>query len=88
MAHLILGHYLAYKADLSLWDVAGSLALLTKLGFCCRFAGGGVFGTRITEEYYELSPAAGLRRWKARGSPVFAANEAAFRYVSSCFQAR
>ena len=86
LAHLMLGHYLAYKANLSLWDLAGSLALLTKLGFACRFTGGEVFGTRITEDYYELASAAGPSRWKARGNPVFAASEDAFRYVRSCFQ--
>ena len=85
LAHLCLSHYLAYMADLSLWDLAGSLAILSKLGFCCRFADGGVFDTHITEKNYELSPAAGLTRWKARGNPVFAANEEAFRYVTERF---
>jgi myo-inositol-1(or 4)-monophosphatase len=88
LTHLMLGHYLAYKADLKLWDLAGGLALLTKLGFACRFEDGGVFSTRITEDNYALSPAAGLERWRARGTPVFAASGEAFDYVRSCFQAR
>ncbi|MDR1933332.1 MAG: hypothetical protein LBQ57_11005 [Spirochaetales bacterium] len=88
LVHVMLGHYLAYKADLKLWDLAGGIALLAKLGFAARFADGGVFSTRITNENYELDPAAGLSRWRAKGGPVFAGSEEAARYVSSCFQTR
>jgi myo-inositol-1(or 4)-monophosphatase len=88
LTHLMLGHYLAYKADLKLWDLAGGLSLLTKLGFACNFEDGGVFSTRITEDNYALSPAAGLERWRAKGNPIFAADGEAFGYVRACFQAR
>jgi myo-inositol-1(or 4)-monophosphatase len=88
LTHLMLGHYLAYRAELKLWDLAGSLALLSKLGFACRFEDGGFFSTRITEDNYALSPGAGFARWRARGNPIFAASGEAFDYVLSCFQAR
>jgi fructose-1,6-bisphosphatase/inositol monophosphatase family enzyme len=88
LVHVMLGHYLAYKADLKLWDLAGSLALLAKLGCAACFGDGGVFGTRITDENYELDAAAGFSRWRARGRPVFAASGEAARYVMSCFQPR
>jgi myo-inositol-1(or 4)-monophosphatase len=88
LVHVMLGHYLAYKADLKLWDLAGGIALLSKLGFAARFEDGGVFGTRITNENYELDPSAGLSRWRAKGRPVFAGSDEAVSYVRSHFQAR
>jgi myo-inositol-1(or 4)-monophosphatase len=85
LAHLMLGHYLAYRADLKLWDLAGGLALLTKLGFACRFGDGGPFGVRITEDAYHLDPSEGLKRWRARRRPIFASTGEAADYVISQF---
>ncbi|MDR1316755.1 MAG: hypothetical protein LBK13_07770 [Spirochaetales bacterium] len=86
LAHLMLGHYMAYMADLKLWDVAGSLAILKKLGYASRREDGSVLDLRITEENYALDPSAGLGRWRTKGRPVFAVNDEAVRYVQSCFE--
>jgi myo-inositol-1(or 4)-monophosphatase len=86
LTHLMLGHYLAYMADLKLWDIAGGLALLDKLGCASLREDGQPLDTRITEENYALDPSAGLGRWKAKGGPVFARSPEAVRYARSCFQ--
>jgi myo-inositol-1(or 4)-monophosphatase len=86
LVHLMLGHYLAYVADLKLWDIAGSLALLEKLGLAARREDGGAMDNRITEENYALDPSAGLGRWRVKGRPVFAVSDEAARYVQSCFK--
>jgi myo-inositol-1(or 4)-monophosphatase len=86
LTHLMLGHYLAYAADLKLWDLAGGLALLKKLGYASLREDGGPLDSRITEENYALDPSAGLGRWRAKGKPVFAVSAEAARRVRSCLQ--
>jgi fructose-1,6-bisphosphatase/inositol monophosphatase family enzyme len=86
LTHLMLGHYLAYMAELKLWDLAGGLALLDKLGCASLREDGQPLNTRITEENYALDPSAGPGRWRAKGRPVFAVSGEAVHYARSCFQ--
>lgn len=85
LAHLVLGNYLAYRASLKLWDLAGGLALLEKAGFLMRFDDGRPFGTTIDESLYFLHPEEGNQRWKVRGRLIFAPSEEAASHVLSLF---
>ncbi len=85
LAHLVLGNYLAYRANLKLWDLAGGVALIEKAGFLMRFEDGRPFGTSIDEVLYRLGPEEGHKRWKARGRVIFAPTAEAADYVVSCF---
>jgi fructose-1,6-bisphosphatase/inositol monophosphatase family enzyme len=84
LVHLLLGDYLAYAADLKIWDLAAGAVLLEKLGFIARFEDGRPFTAEINDENYTLEPGH-KRRWKARGRIVFARNEDAVAYVDGCF---
>ncbi len=85
LAHLALGNYLAYRASLKLWDLAGAVGLLARAGFLMRFDDGRPFGTSIDETLYRLDPGEGPMRWKARGRVIFAPSEEAAAYVLSLF---
>lgn len=85
LVHLILGNYLAYRANLKVWDLAGGIALLSKLGFTSRFEDGRPFGTAIDEATYRLGADEGPRRWKARGKVIFAPTDEAADYVLACY---
>jgi fructose-1,6-bisphosphatase/inositol monophosphatase family enzyme len=87
LVHLLLGDYLAYVADLKLWDLAAGAVLLEKLGYIARFEDGRPFTTAIDSVNYRLEPEA-PRRWKARGKIIFARNEQAVTYVNECFTKR
>ncbi len=80
LAYLMLGRYMAYYAQLRLWDMAGVWPLLMKSGF----EGIRMDGTPLTAEVnardYELEPG-GARRWAVRGGAVFAPKGVAARMI-------
>ncbi len=73
MAQLILGGYLAYVARIKLWDVAGSIPLLQRLGFLVQYPDGHLLGDSVTERDWVLEPG-NHRIWRSRGTWMIARN--------------
>ncbi len=71
LTYLLLGRYEAYIGYLKVWDLAGGLPLLLKLGFAATLLDGRVLDGRVDEEYYCLGPQEG-QRWKLRKPCLFA----------------
>jgi myo-inositol-1(or 4)-monophosphatase len=71
LAYLLLGRYEAYLGKLKLWDLAGGLPLLLKMGFEVQNLEGHSFSNDVDENSYHLE-ASDPKRWKTRGALVFA----------------
>ncbi len=62
---LVHGGYLGYIARIKLWDLAGSIPILTRLGYKLVFADGTEMNESVTEEFWHLDPEE-PRLWKCR----------------------
>ena len=69
LAYIIHGRYMAYLGTLKVWDLAGGLPLIHKLGFECHLMSGKKFGPEITKEIYHLE---GDHCWRLRDTSIFA----------------
>jgi fructose-1,6-bisphosphatase/inositol monophosphatase family enzyme len=58
MTYLLLGRFLAYVGKVKLWDIAGTLPLLLRAGFVVQTIDGRPMDDRVSDEFYELDPAA------------------------------
>lgn len=67
---LLDGRYLAYLGCLKLWDLAGGLPLLFRLGFKAILTDGQELNDRIVEDFYHLA-ASDPERWYLRRSCLF-----------------
>lgn len=73
LLYLMLGRYLAYVAQVKLWDVAGALPLLLKTGFEGVHFDGRRLTDRVDNKSYVLDPKAPAgQRWQVRNGAVFA----------------
>lgn len=82
LAHLALGHYLAYAATLKLWDLAGMWPMLESIGFKGRLLSGEPFTNELSDALYHVAPNS-EHRWAVRGHVIFAPNDEAIDYVLS-----
>jgi len=71
LCYLTLNRYIAYYGTLKLWDVAGALPLLQRLGFAARTLDGVDLSPELDESWLDLA-ADSPRRWRVRGTTVFA----------------
>lgn len=72
LSYLLLGRYMAYVGNLKLWDLAGGLPLLHKLGIGATFLCGKELSCRISDDFYFLDKGRS-DTWKIRDSCLFAA---------------
>jgi myo-inositol-1(or 4)-monophosphatase len=66
---MLRGRYRSYVGSLKLWDVAGCIPLLDRMGVGTYHLEPGQlrpFGTTVSEEHFELSPDT-ERRWRLKG---------------------
>ncbi len=84
VAKLILGSYLAYIAGIKVWDIAGSVPILRRLGFILRFADGRDLGDTISERDWILD-AASPRLYKCVAPLFIAQSEETFAYMAEHF---
>ena len=72
LAYLLMNRYLAYIANLKLWDLAGGLPMLKKLNIIGKSVGSGeVFSTAINSNNYILD-SRNSQRWKICDHVIFA----------------
>jgi myo-inositol-1(or 4)-monophosphatase len=65
LAKLVLGEYLAYVARIRLWDIAGAIPILRRLGCLLIRADGEPLGEAVTSDDWVLDPG-NPRVWKCR----------------------
>ncbi len=82
VAKLIQGSYICYVARVRLWDLAGSLPILHRLGFHLQFADGTELTDRVTTDGWVLD-ASSSRMWKSTGLLYIAADTATIEYVKT-----
>lgn len=70
-AYLAAGRYLAYLGDHRIWDLAGSLPIIKRLGFEAELIGGGSLGCTIDETGYCLEPGH-PNRWRVIAPCLYA----------------
>lgn len=70
LTYLLLGRYVGYFSYLKLWDLAGALPMLHKLGLEGYFYDGMQLSPRIDEDGYILSPE-DPRQWKLHEPVLF-----------------
>ena len=80
MAYVLQGHYLAYVGQLKVWDLAGGLPLLLKLGLHATLSDGRRLTEEVSDEFYYLRPA-DPHRWLMRQPAVFGVAGAARRVL-------
>ncbi|MCG8478329.1 MAG: inositol monophosphatase family protein [Spirochaetales bacterium] len=82
VAKLIQGSYICYVARVRLWDLAGSLPILRRLGFHLQFADGTELTEQVTADGWVLD-ASSDRVWKSAGLLYIAADTATIEYVKT-----
>ncbi len=70
LTYLLLGRYELYLADLKLWDAAGAIPMLARLGYEMGFRDGRRLTPRLSEDWLRLG-ADDPQRWKLRGTCLF-----------------
>lgn len=80
VAQLVLGSYLCYVARIKLWDLAGSIPILRRLGYQIRFADRRSMDERVTERDWILD-ASSPRCWKSTGVLFLAQDDRTIDYI-------
>jgi myo-inositol-1(or 4)-monophosphatase len=73
IAHLAMGSFIGYIANLKVWDIAGGWPIVRRLGFEMSFADGTPVSDRPIAECFNLEADAS-RRWRLR-APLFIARD-------------
>ncbi len=87
MSYLLLGRYEGYLGKLKLWDLAGGLPLLLKLGFIIQDLTGKTITAQVEETAYFLSPNH-PKRWKTREALIFAPSLEACERIQTSLQSK
>lgn len=87
VAKLIHGSYLCYIARIKLWDLAGSIPILRRLGFRIQFADGRELNDTVTAEDWILD-ATDPRVWKSTGLLFVAHDDETLRYMREHYTGR
>ncbi|MEX2445235.1 MAG: inositol monophosphatase family protein [Alkalispirochaeta sp.] len=80
VAKLIRGSYICYVARIKLWDLAGALPILHRLGHRAIFEDGRTLSLEVSGENWVLD-AADPRLWKSTGLIFVAADDETIRYM-------
>lgn len=80
VAQLVLGGYLAYVARIKLWDMAGSVPILRRLGFLIQFPNGRELGDVVTDQDWVLDPI-DPRIWRSSEVWFIARNQDTIDYI-------
>lgn len=80
VAKVITGAYLCYVARVKLWDLAGSIPILDRLGFQIVLADGRPLGTTVSGDLWHLNNAEG-RLWKAADLMFIASADETVSYL-------
>jgi fructose-1,6-bisphosphatase/inositol monophosphatase family enzyme len=80
VAKLIRGSYICYIARVSLWDLAGAVPILERLGFVIVSEHGGEVDSRVHAEQWVLD-ADHPRLWKSVGLLFIAADRTTLAYM-------
>lgn len=80
VAKLIRGSYICYVARIKLWDLAGALPILHRLGHRAIFEDGRQLSLAVNAENWVLD-AADPRLWKSTGLVFVAADDETVRYM-------
>ncbi|TVR65713.1 MAG: hypothetical protein EA427_17530 [Spirochaetaceae bacterium] len=80
LANLVLGSYIAYIARIKLWDVAGAVPILKRLGFHIQYEDGRELGETVSERDWFLDPEE-PRLWKSTGPWYIAGSQDTVDYL-------
>jgi myo-inositol-1(or 4)-monophosphatase len=85
VAKLIRGSYLCYIARIKLWDLAGSIPILDRLGFRMVFDDGHELSPEVSSRDWVLD-AASPRLWKSAGLVFLAPDDETVTYMREHYQ--
>lgn len=85
VAKLIRGSYLCYIARIKLWDLAGSIPILERLGYRMVFDDGHQLSSAVSSQDWVLD-AASPRLWKSAGLVFLAPDDETVRYMREHYQ--
>ena len=71
MLYLIRGGITAYWTKSRLWDIAGGIPLLLKMGMSAWFPTGKAFSPHVSDEYWHIPPATSGSYWQLREPLLF-----------------
>ncbi len=85
LTYIMLDRYHAYTGKVKLWDIAGALPMLLRLGFLVQIAGGEPVTLEVDKRIYNLDRTS-RDRWKIRKTMMCAATEEALSVVKQTME--
>lgn len=86
--YLARGGIRAYLTKSRLWDIAGGIPLLRRLGIGAYAMDGVAFSGRVEKEYWHIPPSISQTYWQMRQTLVFCAGVEVFEEVMGSIESR